>query len=368
MKTDIGQMDPAIITAQGPLMPPQIRPTLPHSQPVMSQPMFMPRTSPQMTMRAPPPQQYYTQRPPLNCEELEKELINASDQRGYMVNQNTVNYNTTAQLANHSLQQNMQQINFASLNKAGNMPKIQFSVDAPEFIPRTYTPGSNNAGQLAVSHEQLITQAHLQQMQTSLPVSMPMSMGRASPHIGPISTIAGTIIPQELIVSSSQQLANLGRSSPIPGAAPFILPKVPLNVGNPHGAMPHPGHPGLIYTPVPQPYPPQFRPTGYAAYHQQYQGPFLVQAWPGGRKTHTTTFHHSHPVSQQKTIGMGLKGRAGGSTKSNQHTTQKIPHRSQHEMSPQQAKEKVETLMKQGKKVLIILRGLPGSGKSTIAR
>ena len=83
----------------------------------------------------------------------------------------------------------------------------------------------------------------------------------------------------------------------------------------------------------------------------------------------------SHPAMQKTPTGMVNRQPRGSSTPSALHgakngvtASTKVPHRAQSELSPQQTKEKVETLIAQGKKVMVIMRGLPGSGKSTIAK
>lgn len=417
---DLGPVDPAI-KAQGPTIVPQIRPNLPvQPQSIMAQPRFIGPPKPGVVMNQ-PPAPVYLQNAAVNCAELEREMFKAGDNG----KEQQIVATVAASLPSE-LQQNLQQISISSLTKNAHLMqshqyraqlhqqqqlqnnKSQFSVDAPEFIPRTFTPGTSGvAPGHMIRHEMLPSQAT--QFPPPIAVNISKPMGRASPHVSTTVSSSLTpvgVIPQELLVSPSvahPNPANMGRNSPIPPPPPgvpanqaYILPKVQQSVmaaGSPHSApvgptppQPQPPPPaagqappppgpgmGLVYTPVAAPYPhPQFRPAAYPQY--QLQGPFLVQAWSGGRKTHTNPLHPSHPASHQKTNGMGHRGRSGitpskaGSLHSHVGVTQKLPHRGQHEMSPQQAKEKVDALMKQGKKVLVILRGLPGSGKSTIAK
>ena len=441
-------VDPAI-KAQGPTISNQIRPLLQVPAPRVQQPRLgSVQSGGQIAMPRPP---IYLQPNAVNCEELEREMFNKSseshDTRFTMSQQRVAPPNSIA-----SLHAGMQQISLAQLTNHAAMPpqqlhpqnamhhaRSQFSVDAPEFIPRAFTPGTmNKLGHLpdmivaqnnpppqmvaqsavtpqnALQHPQntpqqpqstlpqssqsalqqtqnqqnALQQQHqpappphnalqqapnaLQQPQNALqqpPASV--TMGRISPNMQNISTVAtSTMLTQEQLVSVSGQHQIVGRNSPIPtvpGAPAYILPKVaPPNVHS--GVMPPPP-PGvsLMYAPMPATYP-QF-PGAYPATFNQLQHPFLVQAWSGGRKNHTQPLHPSHPTSRQKLIsGMVHKGRSDSSGKGHLLSASKLPHRNQHEMTPQQAKEKVQNVIKQGKKVMAILRGLPGSGKSTIAK
>ena len=46
----------------------------------------------------------------------------------------------------------------------------------------------------------------------------------------------------------------------------------------------------------------------------------------------------------------------------------KMAKRGQHELSAQKARDRIKSLVNGGKKVLVLLRGPPGSGKTTLAR
>ena len=328
--------------------------------------------------------------------------------------------------------------------------KSQFSVDAPEFVPRTFSPSNlmqpplgaasslntsqsypvqslsqpqlhhmtyvNSAGVPAVvsssqsmplatlvssgggnSQVQLpaINPHALQGPPPPLPVQIPDSFSAPPPPLPQSMAAAASMAsPQQPIITTmapgltaaaahEQQLAaGLGRSSPqlpagqMPPQPAFMIPKVSTQTVAPAAGLPHPSM-GLVYAPVYPQYPPGIHPS--QLHHPPFAtGPFLVQAWSGGRKEkfHTSnTMQLSHPAMQKTPTGMVNRQPRGSSTPSALHgakngvtASTKVPHRAQSELSPQQTKEKVETLIAQGKKVMVIMRGLPGSGKSTIAK
>ena len=151
-----------------------------------------------------------------------------------------------------------------------------------------------------------------------------------------------------------------------PPTQPFMLPKVAPNLPPP---MYMPMYPSAFAGGLPNAALTQPPPTQFNAGH------FLAQAWSGGRKDahHTTPIlHTSLPTAHKNnSSGMVSKHRATaappGESGRSSHTHSKIPYRTQIEASPVQAREKVENLIAQGKKVMLIMRGLPGSGKSTVA-
>ena len=317
----------------------------------------------------------------------------------------------------HPSLQHMQQVRmpFHMHNPPVSAP---LNLDAPEFVPRDFSPGVMTTASHGL-HQQMfapimsagappasisssgsalympgVSTAVTNQLITAMtpqhmpPVALPPEGFTVPPprmpggqH--PLSTqMTSSGLPPAFSAVQEQHLVSaLGRSSPKVGVAPnmqpsappppsFMMPKVAPNLHPPvYVPMYAGGFPGgLPPAAMTQPPPPPPPPNQFNAGH------FLAQAWSGGRKDmhHTTpNLHPSLPTAHKNnsTSGMVNKQRATtappGEGGRNSHT--KVPHRTQIEANPSQARDKVEHLIAQGKKVMIIMRGLPGSGKSTVA-
>ena len=223
-------------------------------------------------------------------------------------------------------------------------------------------------------------------------------MGRMSPQVAPTANTVGRLSPQVVAVSSAagpppsapqqispEQITSIpGRNSPGPG---FMIPKVPSSIQGPMtmpppragmGMVPYPGYnippPGHFPPRMPGGYPQQFpfRPPfvppqqGYGAWStgdkmdrfpHPHGGPKGNHNRPQGHKDKRGG-HHGSPR-------MGPKGRGHNQGQKPGFGGEGGP---QQAMSPDVAKVRVESLLKDGHKVMVILRGVPGSGKSTIAK
>lgn len=357
----------------------------------------------------------------VNCDDLERELLKGSDSG----NSNTSGYtpppniqrmsNVSSQRAEHTLQELM------GMGSAEKKP-MQFSVDAPEFVPRSYTP--SGVGQQGIFPPEYEMSPPVSVMPP--PTSSPFQslMGQVSPHV------SSTMSPAVQQLGTEQLVASFGRSSPVTGTQSFMIPKMPTNAPPPpHPTVPPPP-PGVLPTyryPVPSgPFAPSFQPqypmpapflqqAGYTPWathdnkvppqniqkhipppygfsqkpsHHMHSGnsPKLRErhmhqmmnsrpnSAPNSTSPHLVRHAHNHqPASHQpppahvQSPAPSHVAQMGPPPRSANHSSM-MPACMGRALSPRVANQLVGSLMQEGKRVMVILRGCPGSGKSTLAQ
>ena len=227
----------------------------------------------------------------------------------------------------------------------GGSNKVNFSVNAPEFIPRF--------------------------VQSPVPMQAAGMQGERLIHTPPMSLAPGqAAYPTPLIDRMSPQLNLAAGHSPImsPGRnSPIFMS--PRQKGVPVGFVPMPFYPAYPYAHMPYPI---------------QMNPFLGASMKDRSKIAAAiaSLHHKHPMYNQHKSG----ARYMGKDKNLQHlqihdgdrpksaptvlpvnSKTEPSHYSQSASHQKQRQEIVDTV-KKGSKVIVILRGCPGSGKSTLAK
>ena len=401
----------------------------------------------------------------LNCEDLERELIGSGQQvRDSCVGQYAQNQFTDPpqihRLTGTQMNKTPQVLHseqYLSLSEADRQKLSGFSVNAPEFVPRSVTPtkfATTQAQQVthqapppqpvqntmvappAPAQMPISSTVHVPQakLMEGRPVVAPvvtqtfqhppppakMPINRNSPFHVPLGRMSPQLVPH---VAAPQ-----GRHSPPPA---FILPKQPtVSVGQSaaaaqaHAAALQAGHaavPGMVPYPqapyavaFPAPPPPPPPPARYAHYAYT-RPPFLPPGAPypaawtektpqtgeklqGRSGVHRTgskeklwnqgpVYSNVHvPVSTHNTrvaanfqpntvLSRGAKLNKNEPGKQQQHLARSkegaalvAATGSPLSLAMEKPVQRVERLLKEGHSVMVILRGLPGSGKSSMAR
>ena len=240
--------------------------------------------------------------------------------------------------------------------------KTGFSVNAPEFVPKSQRPG--------MPGDPVPT--------SSPPVALPPVAGQ------PFSLLAGVhaggrFSPQTTRLQASK---TPDRNTPSPGA-PFIVSKGPqiqpvvtaataggVPIVPPYQPPPaypvhhyvHPYHGNIYRQPFITAHPYQEPKQANLVAHYQGAHMFMPQGVPPGAKI---------PGKDKNWAQMmqGMRPGAGGNLGiPRMPTSPQLSARQDLHNQAQKLRQKVYDLIKAGKKVMIIIRGLPGSGKSTLAR
>ncbi len=286
----------------------------------------------------------------------------------------------------------------------------QFSVDAPEFVPRSFTP--INPAQTAASSAEILTEPALQ---SRLNTVQPFPMKAGSPFQAlqpPLVSVSPQVVPPQV---TAAQLASQSRHSPSPT---FLIPKVSSQTVNPvaHAAMQ--AHPNIGVIPYPYPvasfpYPPtyaqvQYRPPPFippggaaTAYPNIWSTDSKAEMKAGTRPAQPQAYAYGTKVQQQHVwqqnvhgmpprsspvshAMMGGQGSPGIRRRDQKYGEGQKPRNNpsgdgrdvnsmlqSHPVmtdSDVHSKERISIMLREGKKVLILMRGPPGSGKSTLAR
>lgn len=257
--------------------------------------------------------------------------------------------------------------------------KIQFSVNAPEFVPRTFAPITTVMSTLTNESPNRIGSPAF--MKPTSPFHVPM--GRMSPQM----PLQGQVV----------QLNSQGGPSPSasPGPPTFLIPKVqPPAQGSiqPVPFYPPAGFPFRPNYPPPGPqgqYPPPrpFLPPGASPpwagdkgqRHHKYHG---KERWPGqqlspGSRHPELPDHYPKNIPNAQRLKSDLNGAPSPPMKlqsidladkildSSNNLAYQDPAIIETKLQP---KEMLKRYLEDGKKVMVLLRGCPGSGKSTLAR
>ena len=398
----------------------------------------------------------------MNCEDLERELICSAqtpkDNTGQYVQNQFTEPPQIHRLAGAPINNKTPQVihseQYLSLSEADRQKLSGFSVNAPEFVPRSVTPTK-----FVTSQAQPVTHvppppapaphtiiASPAQIAISSAVTMPpvklmegravvapvvsqafqhpppppkVPMNRNSPFHVPLGRMSPQLVPH---------VTAQGRHSPTHA---YILPKPPaqVSVGTTHnaaaaaqvhaaalqtavpGMIPYPQPPYAVAFPAPPPPPP---PPARYAHYAYTRPPFLPPGPP-----YPAAWSEKSPQPVEKIQGRSAVHKSGskekiwvqGSAYPNIHTPGSAPStriaanfqpptvlsrgtkaknepvkQQQHlihnkegaalvavtgspiQLAMEKPVQKVERLLKEGKFVMVILRGLPGSGKSSMAR
>ena len=402
----------------------------------------------------------------MNCEDLERELISSAqtpkDSTGQFVQNQFTEPPQIHRLAGAPINKTPQVLHseqYLSLSEADRQKLSGFSVNAPEFVPRSVTPTK-----FVTSQAQPITHvppppappppvpaphtivASPAQIAISSAVTMPpvkLMEGRAAVAPAVSQAFQHPPPPPKVPINRNSPFhVPLGRMSPqlVPHVTAqgrhspthaYILPKPPAQVSvgatpsaaaaaQVHPAALQPAVPGMIpyqppYAvafPAPPPPPP---PPGRYAHYAYTRSPYLppgapypvtwsekspqvgekVQGRSAGHKSASkekhwmqgSAYQNVHaPVPAQSTriaanfhppptvLSRGTKAK-NESVKQQQHLVHNkhgaalvAVAGSPIQLAMEKPVQKVDRLLREGKFVMVILRGLPGSGKSSMAR
>ena len=359
-----------------------------------------------------------------NCEDLERELmktydggsLNRSDQSAFATPPSVRRNRTQAKIPHPG--------NLNHLPAQSQYPASQFSVNAPEFVPRSFTPTnlthSQPPGQLdQLQHVQGMPQGgvvplpNLSQPPPVFPMAVTSGgayqapVGRLSPQMNNVnmgsSGLGSPSNPPPMPASSSiagfsvsdTATTMVSSGGHVQGNPSFMIPKVQQNMGTNPVLSTQPGT-GVGLIPFQPAYPPPNMapfgayPTPGPVYPQQYpfRAPFLPHlgfGWAKDSKSPNKQFGHppnprmntqgKHPGQKDKKGQIVQPNNRPGSGNNNKHlqassasAVSGVKKTYQNVVTAEKAKQKVQNLLNEGKKLLILLRGCPGSGKSTLAK
>lgn len=270
-------------------------------------------------------------------------------------------------------------------NHPMTLPVIGLSVEAPEFVPR---PKKTKTEELAQSSPETVASTctttssplssaplKIDTKSTSVPVSSPhQSVQGAPPYIRIGSPRIAVVSPGVAISPPSN--VSVTNSAHLTGSPMFITPKwqpVFPGVYSPQQPPP-PLQPRLVAQQLPQQmpssyrFPPpgtQFPPYSRVMYPVGTQPVFRVAGLPPRQVPMPQV------VSEVKDMAAMATGQPIMATGKSVHSTHREGMNSaKGEMyqSKEVSVEIVRAHIKAGKRVMVIIRGLPGSGKSTLAR
>ena len=271
-------------------------------------------------------------------------------------------------------------------NQPMTLPVIGLSVEAPEFVPR---PKKTKTEEIAQTHPDTpsasttsspLSSAPLKVHVDTKPIPIPVSSTKqglspvirmGSPGIAVVSPNCAISPPSNISVTNTAHLT---------GSPMFITPKwQPVFQGIYAPQQPPPPlQPRLL----PQQLPPSFRlPPPGTQFPPYSRVMFPVRAQPvfrvagiGSRLTQVPMPNNVQMMTEMKdrvAMATGHPIMATGEARRptsypTEHETTKL--RNEVHQSLEVCVETVKALTKAGKKILVILRGLPGSGKTTLAR
>lgn len=296
-----------------------------------------------------------------------------------------------------------------------------FSVDAPEFVPRSFHP-INPPSQPANVPSPV---SHLREPHMVVPTAYSYSPRSGSPYTvqsvaSPYPGRSGSPYHLNMGSSLSPQMSRrmtaspiamvqvpAGNHSPVPPA--FFIPKAPTSASAavaaasavamhshagliPYSAYPAPRYtmpPGMRYTMPPGYRPPFMPPTvtqprpphlGYKYNHkdrlQNNNRPNsapTVAPGPSGSRMAANLSSQTLPVNQKgKTTPKASTGSSSSTDSKSDKDAKEIKNLSTQLAKPSEEevdpKQKVQSYLDRGKKLMVILRGVPGSGKTHLAK
>ena len=298
----------------------------------------------------------------MRCDDLEKELMNPTSPEVMQV----LHQRQQSPGVNPSMLPPMSQRPPGYFGEPDKKPG--FSIDAPEFVPRTTNSPGQPVTSIATTHPYPVSKADMMTLNASRMAAVRSSSPFVQGH--PVGRLSPQVAAQIAVVQ--------GRSSPVP--PPFLLP--PRNSPVPQMAEQrsspslaqqqaymlqkmHAAAAGAPKIPVPiaytSPYAKLHHPyainaaNAAAAMHYRQLG-FARGIHPSGLPY--VTAPHPWPL-----------GRTGSPAKLNllpQHQHPYLPV--ERPTTDQQCKDLVKAAVDANKKIMIILRGYPGSGKSVLAK
>ena len=327
---------------------------------------------------------------PISCQELEAELmgvaINMQHATRLPETQSSRYGEPSTNNSEMSLINGMLPPNGIITDTVSSDWRSQISAEAPEFVPRSYTSSMNpvqNISYLPLNDQLLSTPANFSPHSVGMPpmirpVTVPDSLSQHA--LQTVSTVPQSVItmqqPPPPFLNVPQQ-GSIGRSSPHATPQNFLIPKIQTNV-------PPPPLPSSITSPngisvIP------YQPVQYAPFSYTYPGPVA----PMRSTFYTGNVHVAVPPystdkppmvnnkSSQSRTHMGYyraeqKGNNNAIFRDHNNSSYRtpivLPVRKPPEVNTIPIKIRLKTLLDAEQKVMVILRGCPGSGKSALAQ